>query len=130
MSADLPGWERVENSAEAAIGGGILSEIVRGAGSSFVRDVRCDPRQTGDEVQFIVIGGNAVVGPVYLRVRVDEVTPRDGVMPCSWFGKPNGWAQTTAWDRNVCTECGAPVERGEDGWRHDYEVRASDEKNA
>lgn len=70
-------WVRVENSAEAAIGGGIIATCVEYARSSFIREVRCDPAQTGDEVEFIVVGGNAEVGFVYLRCRVDEVRPSD-----------------------------------------------------
>lgn len=46
-------WQKVNGSGEAAIGGGILSEILRLSDSSFVKDIMCDPDQTGDEVKFI-----------------------------------------------------------------------------
>lgn len=70
-------WTHVENSSEAAIGCGILSTIIELSGSSFVRGVACDPSQTGDEAEFIVVGGNSEVGFVYLRCRVDEVVPKE-----------------------------------------------------
>lgn len=70
-------WTHVENSNEAAIGCGIISACVDMAHSSFIREVRCDPTQTGDETEFIVVGGNEEIGFVYLRCRVDEVVPSD-----------------------------------------------------
>ena len=56
------------------------------------------------------------------RELAHEVALRGSQRGCSYVGKPNGWAQTTMGGGNVCTECGEPVEKGDDGWRHAEEV--------
>jgi hypothetical protein len=46
---------KVEGSGEAALGGGILAAALQQSMSGFIKRVRCDPNQTGDEVEFFVL---------------------------------------------------------------------------
>lgn len=64
----------VGDDSEAAIGGGILSAILEMSHSQRIKEVVCDPTQTGDACEMFVRMRGAPTD-VWLRLAVTEVEP-------------------------------------------------------